>query len=159
MATREYYRRPDATRLAKISDGETFWHRMGDVGYLDVQDRLWICGRKAHIVHTKTGPLFTVRCEAIFNEHPQIYRSALVGVGDRPDQRPVIIAEPFPDQFPRDESDRSQLTEELLQLARGNPLTENIQTVLFHPSLPVDIRHNVKIFREKLAPWATQQLS
>jgi acyl-CoA synthetase (AMP-forming)/AMP-acid ligase II len=32
--TREYFRRPDATSRAKIADGDGFWHRMGDVGYL-----------------------------------------------------------------------------------------------------------------------------
>ena len=30
--------------------------------------------------------------------------------------------------------------------------------MLFHKSLPVDIRHNSKIFREKLAVWATERL-
>jgi hypothetical protein len=29
---------------------------------------------------------------------------------------------------------------------------------LFHHSLPVDVRHNAKIFREKLVPWAERQL-
>ena len=28
-------RPPEATALAKIPDGDGFWHRMGDVGYLD----------------------------------------------------------------------------------------------------------------------------
>ena len=32
------------------------------------------------------------------------------------------------------------------------------QTILFHPSFPVDIRHNSKIFREKLAVWAARKL-
>ena len=31
-----------------------------------------------------------------------------------------------------------------------------IETFLFHPSFPVDIRHNAKIFREKLAVWAAK---
>ena len=35
----------------------------------------------------------------------------------------------------------------------------NIRTILFHPSFPVDARHNAKIFREKLAEWATRKLS
>jgi hypothetical protein len=46
----------------------------------------------------------------------------------------------------------------LMLLGQASPLTQQIQTVLFHRSLPVDIRHNVKIFREKLVPWARQQL-
>ncbi|QDU49663.1 fatty acid CoA ligase family protein [Gimesia panareensis] len=158
MATREYFLRPEATRLAKIPDGERFWHRMGDVGYRDEQGKLWFCGRKAHMVETAEGPMFTICCEAIFNQHPRIYRSALVGVGSRPNQRPVIIVEPEQGGFPESQTAREQLTEELLELGQGNPLTKSISTVLFHHSLPVDIRHNVKIFREKLAPWAERQV-
>ena len=156
--TREYYRRAEATALAKIPDGDGFWHRMGDTGYLDERGRLWFCGRKAHIVETSDGRLFTIRCEAIFNEHPRVFRSALVGVGSKPKQTPVIIVEPEEGKFPSDNNEREKFEAELLELARANELTQSIQHVLFHQSLPVDIRHNVKIFREKLAPWAEQQL-
>ena len=47
-----------------------------------------------------------------------------------------------------------QLTLELLELGKAQPHTRGIQHILFHPSFPVDIRHNAKIFREKLAAWA-----
>jgi hypothetical protein len=33
-----------------------------------------------------------------------------------------------------------------------------IEHVLTHHPFPVDIRHNAKIFREKLAVWAAQEL-
>jgi acyl-CoA synthetase (AMP-forming)/AMP-acid ligase II len=155
-ATREYFRKPDDTRQAKIADGDGFWHRMGDVGYLDDDGALWFCGRKAHIVETPHGRMFTVCCEAIFNEHPRVSRSALVGVGEKPNQQPVIIVEPEADCFPI--SDQDQFQRELQELAAANPLTATIETFLFHPALPVDIRHNVKIFREKLAVWAERKL-
>ena len=35
---------------------------------------------------TADGPLYTIPCEAVFNRHPDIYRSALVGVGPHTDQ-------------------------------------------------------------------------
>ena len=159
VATREYYRRDDATALAKIADGDGFWHRMGDVGYFDDSGRLWFCGRKAHIVHTADGPMFTIRVEAIFNEHPDVFRSALVGVGERGRQRPVIIVEPEDGKWPGTAERQKEFTAELIERAKSNPLTESVETVLFHQSLPVDIRHNVKIFREKLAPWAAEQLN
>lgn len=158
-ATREYFRREDATAGAKIQDGEHFWHRMGDVGYLDDDGLLWFCGRKAHIVQTAGGPLYTIRCEAIFNNHERVYRSALVGVGAKPNQTPVIIVEPETGAFPSSRQKRDEFTEELVKLGAANDLTKSITTVLFHKSLPVDIRHNVKIFREKLRPWATEQLA
>lgn len=157
--TREYFRRPDATELAKVADsGGKFWHRMGDVGWFGDDERLWFCGRKAHIVEAAAGRMFTIPCEAIFNEHPRVFRSALVGTGDKSCQTPVIIVEPDAGEFPGATADEQKFREELLELGRASPLTKSIETVLFHRSLPVDIRHNVKIFREKLAPWAEEQL-
>lgn len=158
-ATREYFQRPEATRMAKIPDGETFWHRMGDVGYLDDARRLWFCGRKAHTVVSEGKPMYTIPCEAIFNNHPRVFRSALVGVGERPNQKPVMIVEPLEGEFPASKGDRERFRKELLELGGAAEHTRTIQTILFHPSLPVDIRHNVKIFREKLGPWAEKQLS
>jgi hypothetical protein len=47
----------------------------------------------------------------------------------------------------------------LLALGARQAHTRAIQTILFHPNFPVDIRHNAKIFREKLALWAARQLA
>ena len=157
--TREYFRRPDATTLAKIADDDgKFWHRMGDVGWFGDDDRLWFCGRKGHIVEAASGRMFTIPCEAIFNEHLQVFRSALVGVGEASAKKPVIIVEPEAGEFPESPIAQQKFRDELLALGQASPLTDSIETVLFHRSLPVDIRHNVKIFREKLAPWAEDQL-
>jgi acyl-CoA synthetase (AMP-forming)/AMP-acid ligase II len=159
--TREYVDRPEATRAAKIPDGDgkTFWHRMGDVGYRGADGRLWFCGRKAHIVETEAGRMFSVPCEAIFNEHPRVYRSALVGVGERGRQTPVIVIEPEAGRRPSGDADRARFTAELLALAEANPLTDRIGHVLFHQSFPVDVRHNIKIDRERLAGYAAAVLA
>jgi olefin beta-lactone synthetase len=165
--TRHYLRRPDADAATKIVEPpetpdpgsrEPFWHRMGDVGYVDDQGRLWYCGRKSHIVDTVKGLLFTEPCEAIFNEHPRVFRTALVGVGRRSEQTPVIIVEPRKGQFPLRSSDRQKFSAELRDLAAANPLTLDVHTILFHRSLPVDVRHNAKINRERLAVWAANAL-
>ncbi len=158
VVTREYATRTDANPLAKIADGDQVWHRMGDVGYLDDGDRFWFCGRKAHRVETKEGPMYTIRCEAIYNAHERIYRSALVGIGVMGQQKPVMICQPWPGRFPESEAEKEELRQELQALGRENSLTQGIETLLLHPSLPVDIRHNAKIFREKLAVWATSEL-
>lgn len=169
--TREYFQRPEATRLAKIpvtpdssrageqpSSPSPCYHRIGDVGYWDSAGRLWFCGRKNHIVHTAEGPLYSVCCEAIFDEHPEVYRSALVGVGPAPRQRPVIVIEPEEGCFPASRAAEDRLRSKLLTLAQSHPVTAGIRTVLFHPALPVDTRHNVKINREALAAWAAERL-
>ncbi|MCH2203787.1 MAG: fatty acid CoA ligase family protein [Fuerstiella sp.] len=158
VATREYYRRPDATNLAKIKDGNTFWHRMGDVGYFDESGRLWFCGRKAHVVFTSAGPMYSVRCEAIFNCHDHVYRSALVGIGERGGQTPIIVVEPEQGRFPVGSDGTAAFEHELRELGASNPLTMGIRKILFRSVLPVDTRHNVKINREQLAVWATTQL-
>ncbi len=153
VVTRAYDNNDKENRLAKIADGMGFWHRMGDVGYFDDQGRLWFCGRRAHRVCTADGVMYTICCEAIFNEHPAIYRSALVGVGQAGNELPVIIVEPY-----EKVNNREKLIMELKELGQANALTQNIKHFFIHPSFPVDIRHNAKIFREKLAIWAEGKL-
>jgi acyl-CoA synthetase (AMP-forming)/AMP-acid ligase II len=159
VVTRCYVTRTESNATGKIADGDRVWHRMGDVGYLDDQGRFWFCGRMAHRVQTAAGPKYTVHCEAIVNCHDDVYRSALVGVGEPGRQKPVLIVEPHPERFPGDPASRERLLAEIRQLAGTNPLTADIDTFLIHPSFPVDIRHNAKIFREKLAVWAAEQLA
>ena len=145
---------PPTTALAKISDGDRFWHRLGDVGYLDEEGLLWFCGRKAHIVDTSIRRHFSVCCEAIFSEHPCVYRSALIGLGEKSQQTPVLIVEPEPGEFPTSQEDEEKFAKELLQLGQQHEITKDIQRFRFHKSFPVDTRHNVKINREALAEWA-----
>jgi acyl-CoA synthetase (AMP-forming)/AMP-acid ligase II len=154
VVTTEYVTATSANALHKIRDGDTFWHRMGDVGYLE-NDRFWFCGRKSHRVLTTRGTLFTIPCEAIFNQHPWIYRSALVGTGPRGHQRPWIFLEAWPEHYKAAHRNADQLYAELRQLALAHPHTAEIETFyLVADTLPVDIRHNAKIFREKLAERA-----
>jgi len=158
VVTKEYVTRTDANALHKVRDGDSFWHRMGDVGYLDRQDRFWFCGRKAHRVQNVQGVMFTIPCEAILNQHEKIYRSALVGIGEPRHQLPVMIVETRPEHRSQTPKEAAQLLAELWELAKSNPLTESVHDILLHPSLPVDIRHNAKIFREELAVWAKEKL-
>jgi acyl-CoA synthetase (AMP-forming)/AMP-acid ligase II len=149
--TPAYFNRPEATKLAKIAvPGGGFFHRMGDVGHLDDRGRLWFCGRKSQRVVTKTATLFTDMVEPIFNTHPAVFRSALVGVRGEP----VLCVEREPGQSISDE----QLRKELLAIGAKHEQTGGIRTVLFHPAFPVDIRHNAKIFRERLAAWAAKRV-
>jgi acyl-CoA synthetase (AMP-forming)/AMP-acid ligase II len=157
QVTREYVTRVESNALAKIADATAVWHRMGDCGYLDSLERFWFCGRVAHRVLTPDGPLYTVCCEAIFNGHPKVCRSALVGVGPAGRQRPVMVIEPRAGQMPKGKARREALLAELRQLGASNPLTQRLADFLLHRGFPVDIRHNAKIFREKLAVWAAGQ--
>ncbi len=157
VVTRAYLNNDDETSLAKIRDGAFFWHRMGDVGYLDDRQRLWFCGRRAHRVVTEKGTLYSIPCEAIVNEHPAVYRSALVGIpgSGREYNVPVLVVEPIKNSG----LDSKTLLEEVRTLAKASELTRDIDLFLIHRSFPVDIRHNAKIFREKLAVWAHKKIA
>jgi len=159
IVTKAYENNSSETLLAKIRDGELFWHRMGDVGYLDDQDRLWFCGRKAHVVQTSEKPLYTIPCEAIINEHPDVYRSALVGISHRDTKGNFKIAVMVVEPYKNRKVDWKKLKKEVVYLAGLSELTREINFFLMHKSFPVDIRHNAKIFREKLAIWAQKKLS
>ena len=159
VVTTEYVTRTDANATSKIQDGDGFWHRMGDCGYLDDRDRFWFCGRKSHRVLTEDGTMFTVPCEAIANGHPSVYRSALVGIGTNR-STPAMIVEAWPEHRTANDLAESRLLDEVHQRLTESNLTQAIQRthVFLHPAFPVDIRHNAKIFREKLGPWAERSL-
>ncbi|MEM7168254.1 MAG: fatty acid CoA ligase family protein [Planctomycetota bacterium] len=153
--TREYFRRPAETALAKIVDPSApVRHRMGDVGYLDDRGRLWFCGRKSHRVLLDDGTtLHTIPCEGVFNVHPAVYRTALVGVTEAGRTLPVLCVELEAGAA----IDPATLRRELAALGKAHDHTRIIERFLIHPAFPVDIRHNAKIFREKLAVWAAAQ--
>jgi acyl-CoA synthetase (AMP-forming)/AMP-acid ligase II len=148
IVTQSYYQSPAETALAKIKDNGSFWHRIGDLGYKDDQGRIWFCGRKTYRVETPSGLLCSVMCEAIFNAHYGVRRSALVGIGEKGKQSATIVIE-------RNEAgkklSKKRLVKELLKVAKNNVLTAQIKSVHFCDHFPVDVRHNIKIDRLKLA--------
>ena len=157
-ATDTYFRRDAATRIAKIREalpdgGERIVHRMGDVGWFDGEGRLWFCGRKTQRVETADGPLYTEQVEPVFNTHPQVRRTALVGVGEPGRQTPVLCYELQPGVG----VDRARVEADLRAIGARHPHTARIARFLPHPGFPVDIRHNAKIGRETLALWAAAQ--
>ena len=154
LVTQQYFNNRESDILAKIPDANgTFWHRMGDLGWLDSKGRIWFCGRKNHRVDTAKQTLFTIPVEAIFNNHERVFRSALTGVGPKINQIPVIFIEPATKI-----ADERVFIQELLALGKSNPLTESIVHIFIEKAFPVDIRHNSKIFREKLAIKAKNKL-
>ncbi len=153
VVTKTYDDLPDATSLAKIPDGGGIWHRMGDLGYLDPSGRLWFCGRKAERVQTREGPLYTDQVEPIFNAHSGVARTALIATG-HDGRRPAIVVQPVSPEVVATPSLRRKLVRELRALGAAHPHTDIIRLTYLHPHFPVDVRHNAKIHRLKLAEWA-----
>jgi len=151
-------RAKDANARSKIADGDgadaVVWHRMGDVGTLDTDGRLWFLGRKAHRVETARGPLYSLPVEAVA-ETVWPARAALVWRGTRPTQTPVLLLEdPMKAAAARDAKIQPE----------GRPSIDDVKAKLhsvlgrddldvqaFAGVFPVDRRHNAKIEREALA--------
>lgn len=246
--TKAYDNLPEATARAKIWDEQeqTLWHRMGDVGALDAQGRLWFCGRKVERVFladanasveapvsvasvacaeasasaamsVSTAPagsvgaavpdasagstasvvldapvcatapagsvgaspslksaalaadafvgeifgaespalvalreqrvLCTDCVEGIMNTHPQVFRTALVGVGGQAH----LMVEPWPSDWPKTPAQAAAFEQSLRALAAEHALTRSLRAFHFRKRFPVDVRHNAKIHRLTMA--------
>lgn len=156
VASARYWERPIATQNAKIGNPTPgVPHRSGDLGYLDEEGRLWVCGRKAHRVQSHERRYLTLPCEAVINQVPGVARSALVGVGLSGVQRPVLCLELAPEI---ERAGRAKVVQAAKAAAKADPRTQGIQDVLVYGDFPVDPRHNAKINREALAAWAAKKI-
>ena len=157
--TSMYIGRPEATRLAKINRDGAIVHRMGDVGYFDAIGRLWFCGRKSHRVELPGMTLFSAPVEEIFNTHIAVFRSALVGVTIGGARVPVLCIERDQEVLSKNRMEERELFDQLKTIGAKFEHTKGIMRFLIHPGFPVDIRHNAKISREKLAVWAQARVT
>lgn len=157
--TRAYDARPEANRLSKIADGDTVWHRMGDLGTFDERGRLWFCGRKSQRVSTARGELSSIPIEAVAETlWPE--RAALVGVGARGAQRAIVVLEYAGRLPPGTRKDRYSEQEgaRVLAALRETDVGRHVDAaVVYFGSFPVDRRHNAKIERERLAAWVASE--
>lgn len=151
----EYYLDPESTRKNKVPDPQGNWHRFGDVGYLDARGRLWVCGRVSQRVKATDGNVFPLQVEPLFDAHPKVRRSGLVGVPGTAGELPVLCVEVEPGVG---KNELAGLREELLTLAADSGMADTIHAIVFKDALPVDPRHNSKIERGRLAKWAARQL-
>jgi olefin beta-lactone synthetase len=147
--TRTYLHRQDANRLSKIKHGEEVIHRMGDVGYFDEEGRLWYCGRKSQRVKTHDDIFFTEQIEGIFNVHPAVHRTALVGVH----HEPILWVQPNSGM-----SNQDTIKQELIELGKPHRQAAQVKTFLFMKHFPTDVRHNSKIIREDLTLLAQKRI-
>ncbi|MDF1799255.1 MAG: fatty acid CoA ligase family protein [Planctomycetota bacterium] len=166
VVTAEYKFEPLHTGAAKIAvaperahhKGEV-WHRIGDIGRLDATGRLWFQGRKSQRLETSTGLVMPVPVENVFNTHPDVFRSALVGVGEPGEQVQVLVVQPVEGRFPKGNPAGADLAASLFEHVAGNLACDGVGRILFHRDFPVDVRHNAKIHRGQLRDWAATQLA
>jgi hypothetical protein len=103
------------------------------------------------MVATTNRVYHSVPVENVFNRHPEVSRTALIGI----DGMPAVVVEPRSRSLDADA--RRRLAGELRAIGAGDEVTAPIRRFYFHHSFPVDARHNAKIFRDRLAVWAATQ--
>lgn len=156
VVSRGYLNDPEADRFHKYQDQQgNHWHRTGDLGFLDSHSRIWFLGRLEQMVRTARGDLHTVAIERVFDVHPAVLRTALVGAGPEGSKLPILCIETCDDIA----IDRNILIDELRALGARVAGADRIERFCFPGPFPVDIRHNAKINRKLLARFAARSLS
>jgi acyl-CoA synthetase (AMP-forming)/AMP-acid ligase II len=114
----------------KFRVGDTVWHRTGDSGWLDEQNRLWLTGRCAARLGEAPEAQYPLMLEAALEDHPQLARAAFVS---HHGQRLLVV-----------ELKRGAARSGLEGLANALAWAR-IDRVVSLSRIPVDRRHNAKI--------------
>jgi acyl-CoA synthetase (AMP-forming)/AMP-acid ligase II len=154
QVTQSYENNDTANSLSKVYDknSDTYWHRMGDLGYKDEFGRIYFVGRKTHQIVIDTTVLNTIPIEHHFNKHPNVVRSGLVSVFKNNKKLAVLCIEI------KHRKQKDKTISELELLAQETEESTLVKHFLVIKNLPVDPRHNAKIFREKLTLWAQKRI-
>lgn len=132
-----YINDPKGTRENKILsiDGNV-WHRTGDTGHIDNQNRLWLVGRTSDIIKTDKGfVIHPYPVEMELDEMEDINRSALIEVNET---KTLVL-----------ECDNLELIySNIEKILKQRGLSD--VTIKSIKKIPLDDRHNSKIDRIKL---------
>jgi acyl-CoA synthetase (AMP-forming)/AMP-acid ligase II len=153
----------------RASSRDAGWHRTGDVGQLDSDGRLWVQGRRQHLITAPQGVLTPVGLEQRIAAVAGIAAAAVVGVGPAGTQQLVAIVvanRPVPQPRLAGWLD-ARLPGRRRGAVAGLELTDTVRSavdvpvaaVLLVNRLPVDIRHASKVDRTALAGWADKLLA
>ena len=116
----EGYLNPADDAANKVNEGGRIWHRTGDAGRLDSDDRLWLLGRHGARVKLHNGWLYPFQIEVAARLWEGVRRAALVEVSGTP----VLAVE-------ADE-------------ARDWPVPEGLELRVVR-TIPMDARHASKV--------------
>lgn len=115
-------------RETKVKIGEKIWHRTGDAGYLDEQNRLWLLGRWEARIIRNGRPLFPFAIECAATAHPGVEHAAL----STRNGKPVLVLQL------RNKTSAPTLADMHLD-------QEGIEAIRIVREMPLDKRHNAKI--------------
>jgi len=76
----EYYKDPEKTKQSRSSEG---WSTMGDIGYLDEDDFLYLTDRRADVIISGGVNIYPQEAENVLILHPKVEDVAVFGVPNK----------------------------------------------------------------------------
>jgi acyl-CoA synthetase (AMP-forming)/AMP-acid ligase II len=110
----EYHNDPEKTASSRHPAG---WSTLGDVGYLDSDNYLYLTDRKAYMVITGGVNVYPQEAENVLVTHPKVVDVAVFGVPND-DFGEEVKAVVQPVQMPSDAEAETELANELIRFCR-----------------------------------------
>ena len=142
---------------APIGD-QDYWEGTGELVFFDASGGLWNCGSRSDIVNTSYGGFCPVRCESVFDRHPRVIKTVLVGLRRGDKTRPGLIVQTALENLPKRGIEESRFKAELMQLAADIEETSLILDIFFSDRLPLEEGGLQSIDRNRLAKKYSRSL-
>jgi malonyl-CoA/methylmalonyl-CoA synthetase len=75
-----YWKQPDKTSASFSADG---WFKTGDLGYLEIDGYLTLCGRSKDLIISGGLNIYPPEVERVLAEHPAVNACAVIGCADK----------------------------------------------------------------------------
>ena len=131
--TFEYHNDADKTAGSRHPKG---WSTLGDVGYLDADNFLYLTDRKAFMIISGGVNIYPQEAENVLTMHPDVVDVAVFGVPNE-DFGEEVKAVVQPRRMPADAEAASRLASELIQYCRSSLADVKCpRSIDFRPELP-----------------------
>jgi long-chain acyl-CoA synthetase len=129
----EYHNDPEKTAGSRHPQG---WSTLGDVGYLDADNYLYLTDRKSYMVITGGVNVYPQEAENVLVTHPKVIDVAVFGVpNDEFGEEVKAVVQPV--EMPADDDAAAELTRELVAYCRQQLADIKCpRTIDFRPELP-----------------------
>ena len=134
-ATFEYHNDPEKTKSSRDPKGRG-WSTLGDVGYLDADNFLYLTDRKAFMIISGGVNIYPQESENLLVNHPKVVDVAVFGIPND-DFGEEVKAVVQPVAMPADDAAAKELEKELIAFCRANLADVKCpRSIDFRPELP-----------------------